>query len=361
MKREWACDIIIPIWNQPERTRRCLESILHSTQEAVRLVLVDNASEAPTRGFLEQFEKSSPVPVEIIRNSENRGFIKAVNQGIRAAQSEWVCVLNNDTLAAPGWLTEMLQVAQSDPAIGLVNPTSNSLGFQPKEGLLGGYAQSLKSFSGRATELSTALGFCLLGRRSLFEKVGFLDESYGMGYFDDDDLSRKVKALGFRCVRACAAYVYHEERASFRLLPKRNEAFLQNRRLFEQRWGRRLRILWGLGGCSSSGPFSAETALFLVGEGHWLTFVDCQGALPSELLSHAQVSRLLSAPNRWRLKASLRLFLKRKKPFDLVISQDQNWSRWLNRFRRLYPAHLMDNPTPQEIVEKCKSLSRIPS
>jgi GT2 family glycosyltransferase len=120
------CDVIIPIWNQPEMTKRCLDSVLAATAESVRLILVDNGSEPSTQDWLRQFAAQSTVPAELIRNRENLGFIKAVNQGIRAARAPWVCLLNNDTVVTSGWLTEMIRVAESDPKIGLVNPTSNS-------------------------------------------------------------------------------------------------------------------------------------------------------------------------------------------------------------------------------------------
>ncbi|MBI3332948.1 MAG: glycosyltransferase family 2 protein [Candidatus Omnitrophica bacterium] len=349
-------DIVIPIWNQPVLTRRCLESILRGTELPVRLILVDNGSSLETQAALERFEPSSPrFQVHRIRNSSNLGFIKAVNQGIRAGSAPWVCILNNDTVVTPGWLEEMLKVAAADPKIGLVNPTSNSLGFRPGQVPLDSYADGLRAYSGQSAELSTALGFCLFARRSLLESVGLLDESFGMGYFDDDDLSRRVKAAGYRCVRASASYVFHEERVSFRLLPKNRSAFEKNRRLFEQRWGRRLRILWAM---DRQAP--APLILELAAQGHWLTLVDPKGAVPGEVLAHAQVSRLNAGNGGWRLPATLRLLLKRKKPFDLVISPDPSWSRWVKRLRWLHRARLLSGAGKEEILQQCRTLSRSP-
>ena len=162
---EPICDIVIPIWNQPELTQRCLESITACTAEPVRLLLIDNGSEPPTRDLLDRFRAEGRIPTEILRNTANLGFIKAVNQGIRSARAPWVCLLNNDTLVTQSWLTELLKVAQADPRIGLVNPTSNSLGFQPGKLSPEEYAAGLRRESGRWTELSIALGFCLHAQR----------------------------------------------------------------------------------------------------------------------------------------------------------------------------------------------------
>ena len=350
------CDIVIPIWNQPDRTRRCLDSIRESTQELVRLILIDNGSQSPTREYLEQFKAASPVPVLLIQNPTNLGFIKATNQGIRAGQSPWVCLLNNDTVVTPGWLTEMLKVA-ADPRIGLVNPTSNSLGFSLGQTPLETYAENLKTQSGRWAELPMALGFCLLAKRSLLDQVGGLDESFGMGNFEDEDLSKKVKKTGLRCVRACAAYVYHEEKTSFRELPDWKEQFRANRRRFEERWGRSLRILFAPLNSSDSLSLPKEAILQLAAQGHWLYFAAPPDRIPREISSHAQVTTLPVHRSRWRLEATLRLLIRRKKPFDLVISYDDAWSRWVRQLKWLHSAHLLPMPTDQEILDQCRQLS----
>ncbi len=357
------CDIIIPIWNQPELTARCLESIERCTEAPARLILVDNGSEAPSQELLERFRTRRGESARILRNPTNLGFIKAVNQGIHASTALWVCLLNNDTVVTPGWLSEMLKAAEADPKIGLVNPTSNSLGFQPaKSQTPEEYAASLRPQSGASTELTTALGFCLLARRDLFERIGFLDESYGMGNFDDDDLSRRVRQAGYRCVRACAAYVHHEEKASFRHLPGWEKAFEQNRRRFQERWGRPLRILWEIPASRANGASGTrQAALDLVNEGHWISFIVPGGSLSGDILSFAQVHQLPVPAAGWRVRATFRLLAKRKKPFDVVISYDRPWSRWVRRLRPLHRAVVLDSPTQQEILERCQALSRSPS
>lgn len=357
------CDIIIPIWNQPELTARCLESIARAADLPARLILVDNGSDPPTRDLLEAARKRDPGSVQVIRNETNLGFIKGVNQGIRAARAEWVCLLNNDTVVTPGWLTEMLKAARADPKTGLVNPTSNSLGFHPAKGQTPEeYAAGLRSQSGASTELATALGFCLLAPLALFDAIGLLDEQYGMGYFDDDDLSRRVRQAGYRCLRACAAYVYHEEKASFRHLPDREKDFKENKRKFQQKWGRPLRILWEVPpGLSNRNGGAPQTVLDLVRQGHWICFIHPDRKLPDEVLHLAQVHRMPAGPRGWRFRATARLLVKRKKPFNMVICYDRAWSRWVRRLKPLHRAVLLDSPTEKEVLEQCQAMSRSPS
>lgn len=359
MNEPAVCDIIIPIWNQPELTGRCLQSILRSTKEQVQLILIDNGSEAPTRRLLAEFQASSPFPVQIIRNEENLGFIKGVNQGIRTANAEWICLLNNDTIVTAGWLTEMIQAAQQNSAVGLINPTSNSLGFQAGKATLEEYAAGLKIGSGQVTNLTVALGFCQLAKRSLFDKIGLLNEEFGMGYFDDDDLSRRVSQAGLRCVRACASYVFHEEKGSFRHLEGHKKAFDQNKQRFEKIWGKRLRILWFYFGPALNGStFPQQTALELLGQGHWLYLMAPEGTLSETLASHAQVVHLKASVQNWRWKATWRLLTRRKKQFHLAISYDPAWTNWLRRFRWLHGADLLETPTGEQILAHCSGLAR---
>ncbi len=367
------CDIVIPIWNQPERTGRCLESILAETTEPVRLILIDNGSEAPTRELLDRFQvtrrcaeapggvisaNASRYPVQIIRNKENLGFIRGVNQGIRASNAPWICLLNNDTIVSPGWLTELLRVGQGNPSIGLINPTSNSLGYNAGSNSPAEVARLLKSESGRWTELTTALGFCLFSRRALYDQVGLLDESFGMGYFDDDDLSRRVRKAGLLCVRACAAYVYHEEQVSFKELPGWKKTFEENRSKFHERWGRPLRILWAM---PSANPRSMEIAARRAQEGHWITFITPAPIPDAQWPSQAQLNRLELPAAGWKRQTLLKLIIRRKKPFDLLVSEEPSVSRWAGRLGWLHHARILNKPDEKDLIEQCRKLSLSPS
>lgn len=359
--RDPVCDIVIPVWNQMERTKRCLDSLCEKTEEPIRLLLVDNGSDAATRDMLDRFQREGPIPSLIIRNPSNAGFIRATNQGIRAARAPWICLLNNDTVVTRGWLKEMIRAAEANPKIGLVNPTSNSLGFKAGNVPLDDYAASLAPQGGKWAELSTALGFCLLARRSLFDQVGLLDESFGMGNFDDDDLSRRVRKAGLTCARACASYVFHEEKASFRDLPGWEEAFDKNKRLFEKKWGRSLRILLALPGApKEQAQAIAQAAIQLAREGHWVVWVAPKNGSHPELLGQAQLSWFGVPSLGWQLPALWRLLTKRRKPFQLVIGYDRLWLGWARRCVHLHQAAILETPSPQEILEKCRALSHSP-
>ncbi|MBI4227231.1 MAG: glycosyltransferase family 2 protein [Candidatus Omnitrophica bacterium] len=356
-----ACDIIIPIWNQPARTRRCLESVRATTQD-YRLLLIDNGSEAPTRQLLDDAARADPERMQLIRNAENLGFIKAVNQGLRASAAPYVCLLNNDTVTTPGWLEEMLRVMRQDPSIGLVNPNSNTLGCAPAAATPDGIracAASLAPARGTTREMAMTVGFCLLIRRSVLNAVGLLDERYGMGNFEDADLSLRAVAAGYRCVQALGAYVYHEEKVSFKQQPRWEAAFRDNQRLFHQRWGRPLRILWEF---HQPGPLPAiDAGLFvqLLRQGHWLWYSAGRGALPEEVTRFTTAGPI-AAGARWRWRCLWYVLKRRKKPVHLVASHDVALTRWLRWLRPFHAAAVLWRPTAQELEAQCRRLSHCP-
>lgn len=233
-----TCDIIIPIWNQLEVTKECIDSLERNTSYPYRLLIIDNASDHKTAAYLKGLEKRLGAKVKLIKNEKNEGFIKAVNKGIILSSAESVCILNNDTLVAPGWLGEMIKLFEINPQIGIVNPSSNSLGQRPPKGIaMDEYAGNMKGQSGLFTELGSALGFCMLMKRKLFSRIGRFDEIYGTGNFDDTDISMRAKREGYKTVRAFASYVYHRENTSFNVLGGFEKDFKKNKEIFKSRWG----------------------------------------------------------------------------------------------------------------------------
>ena len=82
-----TCDIIIPIWNQPEATKECVENIVKKTKYPYRLILIDNGSEPEAKIYLESLKIAGKPEVALIRNEKNLGYVKAVNQGLRISSA----------------------------------------------------------------------------------------------------------------------------------------------------------------------------------------------------------------------------------------------------------------------------------
>src|SRR5437763_14214406 len=107
-----AASIVIPVWNQWEVTKACLESLRPTLGVRDEVVIVDNGSEDGTAAGLRQYSWA-----KVITNEVNRGFAVACNQGAAAGTRELVVFLNNDTLVASHWLDGLLEPFE-DPTVG---------------------------------------------------------------------------------------------------------------------------------------------------------------------------------------------------------------------------------------------------
>ncbi len=336
-----ACDIVIPVWNQLEYTKECLRALFKSTSFPFRLIVVDNASDAPTAQYLDSVKEKNPEQVSLIRNNENMGFVKAVNQGIKVSCASYVCLLNNDTQVASDWLREMIEVAEARDDIGIVNPNSNTLGWKPKKRQsLEAAAQELKSYSGEYSRLPWACGFCMLIKRKVIQEIGLFDEIYGMGTFEDADFSKRAQAAGLFSVCAKAAYVEHRERRSFIKFKKFDRDFQRNRQIFFSKWGKIERVLYIL---TKHNPAYAEKvsaeAVKLACEGNivWIFLKDKNRQGINE---HSNVY-IYNLPKHFFDLVSIWRVLKRKKKFDRIYVDDKGYRKRLDNFRLLHKAEVI--------------------
>ena len=322
------CDIVIPVWNQLALTKDCIESIFKNTASAdYRIIIVDNASDDATKNYLEGLSKTWPRQIVLIRNEKNLGFIKAANQGIAVSSAPYVCVLNNDTLVSKNWLKEMIAIAGAADDIGIVNPSSNNLGQKPAAcEPLELYAEKIAGQSGQLIELGSAVGFCMLIKRKLFEKIGVFDEIYGMGNFDDTDFSRRAVQAHYRCVRACGAYVYHRENSSFKKVGTFDDDFNRNREIYEFRWGKPKRVAYILDKIDTNTLKNMNgDAMNLARNGNWIWyFMKDPVAAPR----HSNII-IKYFPGGWFYPKTIFNILKKKKKFDEIVVGEKRLGKFL--------------------------------
>ena len=125
----------------------------------------------------------------------------------------------------PGAIAEMQRVAGLDPMIGFVSPRSNNAticSFPPAAGIPNlppeqSHAVFLQ-LSGYLPEfhyVPVAVGFCLFIKFLILDEFGLLDEIYGRGYNEENDLIMRANRCGYRAALANHAFVYHFGEASF--------------------------------------------------------------------------------------------------------------------------------------------------
>jgi len=243
--------IVILAHNQLKYTIKCLESIIENTNLFYELILVDNGSTDGTTKHLESETTSliSSGMLKIIRNENNRGFAAGNNQGIAEAMGDYILLMNNDIIVTPGWLERMMTCAERDPRIGIVGPMSNSVSgpqlvkdvsynLTNLDGLDDFAAEFFKRNEGKAQRFLRVVGFCMLIKRAVIDKIGGLDTSYGLGNFEDDDFSLRAALAGFESWMAQDCFIHHFGHRTFiGAKIDFNANLTKNWEIFKQKWG----------------------------------------------------------------------------------------------------------------------------
>lgn len=151
-----------------------MESFLACTETPSRLIVIDNGSNDGTKEYLSSLKDTDKCKFVVVLNNENKGFVEGVNQGIRLSDASHVCLVNNDVIFSKGWLAEIISVFENNKQIGLLNPNSNNLGAKvPENKTIESFSKFLREENkGKFVELPFCIGFCLVTKREVIEKVG---------------------------------------------------------------------------------------------------------------------------------------------------------------------------------------------
>ncbi|WP_431211969.1 glycosyltransferase [Puia sp. P3] len=210
--------IVIPAYNNWAYTRNCLISIYQLTDDVSYEVIVgDNVSTDETVNLEKYFTN-----VVYLRNPENLGYIKNVNNAASHARGRFILTLNNDTTVTRGWLSSLVDVMDRDPKAGLVGSKlvyPNGL-MQEAGGIIWRDASGWNY--GREgnpeapeynylKEVDYVSGASNLIRKEIWDRLKGLDERYVPAYFDDSDLAFSIRGLGYKTVYQPLSVVIHYE------------------------------------------------------------------------------------------------------------------------------------------------------
>ncbi|MBP2116349.1 glycosyltransferase family 2 protein [Paenibacillus silagei] len=241
--------IIILTLNQLPLTIQCLESIRRNTPEEHEIIIVDNGSTDETVDFL----KMHYPELKLIENKENLGFAKGCNQGGEVSEGEAILFLNNDTVVPPGWLAPMLNALESDSAVGMSGPVTNYISGHQRIPVTYSELREMEAFAaeycnekrGQVQEVRRLIGFCLLVKRTVLEEIGWFDERYGLGNYEDDDLCLRAIQHGYKLLIARDSFIHHIGHASMGQTPSFDLTTLlaQNKEKAFQKWGANIHSL----------------------------------------------------------------------------------------------------------------------
>lgn len=222
--------IIIVSWNVCPLLRACLTSLARQNSDLrLQTIVVDSGS---VDGSAEMVAEQFPA-VELIRRSDNVGFPRGNNIGLRHARGRYVLLLNPDTEVARGALATLVSFMDRHPEVAVVGPLLRAGNGSVQSSrrrfptLLTAFLEStwLESWAPRgvleryhatdlpdgvAVDVDWVVGAALMVRHSVADTVGPMDEAYFM-YSEELDWCRRIKDAGWRVVHVPAAEIIHHE------------------------------------------------------------------------------------------------------------------------------------------------------
>jgi GT2 family glycosyltransferase len=192
--------VVLPVFNQLEYTRSCVESLAPDVAGGLELIIVNNGSTDGTTEFL-----SSVAGAKIAYNESNLGCARGWNQGVRLSTREWTVIMNNDVLVSRGWLDGLVEFA-TETGAEIVSPAL-------REGTLNysfaDYAADFVQKMRAVRRWGEAHGICFMVRRRVFEIVGEFDENFRVGQFEDADFFRRARLAGVEMAVTGTSFLHH--------------------------------------------------------------------------------------------------------------------------------------------------------
>jgi GT2 family glycosyltransferase len=231
--------IIIPVYlnSYPvfHYTGHCIGSIREHTDRAktpYEIIFVQNGSRE-IGGVVEEFDKI--YCEKFISNKENLGYAKAVNQGIRIAEGEYIAIINNDTMVFDHWLEDMQEA---------LNNGLDLVMAQPMYGMPFARAVEANRFREDALGKSIPECFdtfrdfsCVLTKQETFDKVGLFNEEF-FAYGEDLDLIRRIEKSGGKVASTKRTRIFHVIGGTSNSMPEIPEIMNKNKEILQRIWGK---------------------------------------------------------------------------------------------------------------------------
>ena len=208
--------IVIPNWNGMRWLKGCLDGLAKQEYKDFQVIIVDDASTDGSKEFIqEQYPQ-----IIVLSNREQQGFAATVNKGIKRARTEYIVLLNTDTIPSPCWLQSLVTEADKNPMNvgsfaskmlqmehpGLIDDAGDLL-LNDGSAMKRGHGKPSGEYNTSCKVFSACAGAALYRRKFLEEARGF-DEHFE-SYLEDVDLGLRGHLLGYSCIFVPTAEILH--------------------------------------------------------------------------------------------------------------------------------------------------------
>lgn len=207
--------VVIPNYNGKIYLKDCMEALKGQTFQDFELIFVDNGS---TDDSLEYLKVCYP-ETRVVQLSENYGFCRAVNEGVKLSRAEYVILLNNDTKAMPDFIRELVNTMDDHPSCfscashmyKMADPSKTddagdffcALGWA----FARGKDKPVEAYRKPGKIFASCAGAAIYRRKEMVE-LGLLDEKH-FAYLEDIDLGYRARIEGYENRYEPKAVVYH--------------------------------------------------------------------------------------------------------------------------------------------------------
>jgi GT2 family glycosyltransferase len=215
--------VVVLNWNGYRDTLECLESLEAVDYPCLRVLVVDNGS---TDGSVDRIRMGFP-EIEVLEIGRNLGFTGGNNAGITRALdlgTDYVLLLNNDTIVDPDFLERIVAVGESEEVVGILGPTifeySDKDKIQTAANRIDWYRAKCYIYSAKRNRTDQGLEYCvenvdcisgcaIMAKAELFQKLGLLIDDY-FAYWEDAEFCTRAKRSGYMVASVPESVIWHK-------------------------------------------------------------------------------------------------------------------------------------------------------
>lgn len=211
-------------YNNWSLTKNAITSLIDSLntsyyKKGVELIIVNNGSQDETlhETLIIENKYKDLLQIKTIHNKKNLGYPAGINSGLEHCNGEIVTVLSNDLVFPENWFDGLVKAVKSDTSIGAAvpyltyasGPQHTGANFKDLKEMKEYAREFMDNSTEEAIYLNRVIGACMVFRKSVIELVGGNDFWFGIGNYDDDDWSLRIRMAGLKLALVRNSFVHH--------------------------------------------------------------------------------------------------------------------------------------------------------
>jgi len=239
-------NIVMAAYNNRELTEGTWKSVNENTNMPFRFIIVNGGSTDDTKQWLDDSK------IDYINMETNGGCGINRNVGMRSIDDdcEYVILIDNDIKATPNWCSYLIDFMENHKEFGVAGPSTNFAGnpqkiedmpeLKTEEEIYNFAVKRREEYKGQLRVVPhhwPVIGFCMIIRRAVIDKIGIFDEKYKLYGCEDNDYCNRVEDAGWQLAYIKDIYVHHWGSNTLRELgADGSKQWNENRKLFIDQW-----------------------------------------------------------------------------------------------------------------------------